>query len=47
MTFEIGNCDTHAEQKILVMNEMKQYKIQSKPIVLSSKILSYFTANIC
>jgi hypothetical protein len=30
----VGNCNIHAEQKILVMNEMKQYEIQSKPKVL-------------
>ncbi len=33
-TTELGNCDAHAEQKILVMNEMKRYKFGSKSKVL-------------
>ncbi len=29
--FNLGNCDTCVEQKILFMNEMKRYKIQPRP----------------
>jgi hypothetical protein len=37
---QVGNCDVGAEQKILVTNEMKQFKIWSKLKVLNIK-------NIC
>ncbi len=35
----VTKIDIHAEQNILVMNEMKQYKIQSKPNILVKKII--------
>ncbi len=35
----IGNSNIHAERKISVMNDLKQYKIQPRPKRLSSKNL--------
>jgi hypothetical protein len=42
----VGNCNIHPGQKILVMNERKQYEIWSKLKVLVKK-LSYFTTKLC
>jgi hypothetical protein len=43
-TVEIGNCDIHADRKMLFINEIKRHKNLAKTERLSSKNISNFNA---